>query len=328
MYPHTRARRAAIITLALAPLLSACGGGEQTRAPNLAVTSTSTSSAAPSTPSLNPSEQEASRSSAASSSSASSSSSKASASSVAASRAAAASSSRASASSSQAVAASSQAAAASKSGAAPDAATTPTSSAGKSHAAGSATRSNAGTSTRGGTSAAQAPANGSGRSTYKGSSAGARSDTTPVVASSKRGAGAPVAVTIPSIGLSHSIQHIRPVGGTVAPGAGRIGWMTSPNSASMTTLLGHVTYYGPDVFYRLHTMRAGQTVIIKYANGGTRTFAVSQAYSIDKDALQKDQRVWGTSPAGPVALITCDAASRWENARHRTNNYVVILRAA
>lgn len=157
---------------------------------------------------------------------------------------------------------------------------------------------------------------------------GARSNIAPIVASLRQGAGSLTGLSIPSIGLSHSIVPISPRGGVAAPPPGVVGAMPSPGSSQMTAVLGHVTEYGPDVFYNLKNLRPGQNVIFRYSNGGTRTFTVSTAYSIDKDALRLDQRVWGRTPAGPIALITCDSSSRWENAQHHANNYVVLLRAS
>lgn len=150
----------------------------------------------------------------------------------------------------------------------------------------------------------------------------------------KHGTGRAVRIDVPSIGLHHRLDVIGTNGGVVSPDAYQLGvyrgyGRVNPGDNGISVIAGHVTYYGPDVLYRLSSLRQGSRFTITYANGGTRTFVTtSPPTSIDKDALQKNQRVWGQSSTPVVAFVTCDSGSRWENARHRANNLVVWAKPA
>lgn len=141
--------------------------------------------------------------------------------------------------------------------------------------------------------------------------------------------GKAVRIDIPKIDLHHSITPLSERGSTLEPKMYEIGMFrgygrVNPGDPGVALLAGHVTYNGPDVFYRLHRLRQNDVYTITYANGGVRRFVVTtQPESIDKDALQHDQRLWGGSKDPVVALVTCDASSGWVNSQHHSNNVVV-----
>ena len=143
----------------------------------------------------------------------------------------------------------------------------------------------------------------------------------------KGGGSVPVSLQIPSIGLK---QKLTGMGlseqGTISPPPGVTQWYNatvSPGKTGISVIAGHVTWDGnPDVFEKLGDVKVGDTIVIGYADGSRKTFKAKREKSVNKDELQHDQTVWGTSSTPVLALITCDAASPVKGVHH-TNNYVV-----
>lgn len=122
-------------------------------------------------------------------------------------------------------------------------------------------------------------------------------------------------------------------GGVLNPPSGVIQQFTgysrvTPGRPGIAVLAGHVTWNGPDVFYRLSAVPVGSKITITYSNGTSMDFVVTAKASIGKESLQNDPRVWGSSASPSLALVTCDAASSWVNAQHHANNYVVWAKPA
>lgn len=137
----------------------------------------------------------------------------------------------------------------------------------------------------------------------------------------------PVSISIPSIGVNHSITIGYSSATTIAPQAGTIESFLGygrvlPGQPGTSVLLGHVTYYGPDVFYRLNQLSNGSRFSITYADGSTKNFVVTGKQSIDKDSLTNNQRLWGNGGGTTVALVSCDKYSAWQG-RHHENNFIV-----
>lgn len=141
-----------------------------------------------------------------------------------------------------------------------------------------------------------------------------------------------VGISIPAIGLKHSLTRGGLTGGVLSPPSGVIQQFTgygrvSPGQTGISVLAGHVTWNGPDVFYRLPSVPVGSKVSIAYADGTHKDFVVTSKASVDKMQLQNDARVWGGSSSPVIALVTCDSNSSWMNGQHHTNNYVVWARS-
>ncbi|WP_449063467.1 class F sortase [Planomonospora algeriensis] len=127
----------------------------------------------------------------------------------------------------------------------------------------------------------------------------------------------PVSLDIPAIGVKGA--PIDPVGlnadQTVeVPALDRpelVGWYKhrpTPGEAGPAVLLGHVDAYGkPAVFARTHTLKPGDTVKVKRADGKTAVFTVDELERVDKDAFPTD-RVYGETAAPELRLITCGGA--------------------
>ena len=143
--------------------------------------------------------------------------------------------------------------------------------------------------------------------------------TGPIVAVSQSAApkpvAAPVSLTIPLIGVKTNLITLGlavggsmqvPVSTTVA------GWFTGsprPGAVGSSIIVGHVDgRVGPTeargVFFRLNTLKAGDDVFVKRADGTTVEFRVTKVQQYLKDKFPT-QNVYGPTPDAELRLITC-----------------------
>jgi sortase (surface protein transpeptidase) len=124
----------------------------------------------------------------------------------------------------------------------------------------------------------------------------------------------PVSLIIPVIGVKTSLIHL---GLTKShelqvPSSTRVaGWYTSsprPGSIGSAIIAGHIdSRNGPGVFYRLHTMKIGEKVWVRRADGSIAIFRVTAIHSYLK-AQFPAQGIYGPAPTPQLTLITCGGA--------------------
>ncbi|WP_130011207.1 class F sortase [Serinicoccus sediminis] len=110
-------------------------------------------------------------------------------------------------------------------------------------------------------------------------------------------------------------------------------WSTVPGDLSSYpgVLAGHTSYDGArDVFQRLGEVRAGDVVVVRYADGGEATFSAdADALSVPKndvtDKAGSDYAwVWSlVEPGRKVSLFSCDPSQGIDLTGHSHNNWVV-----
>jgi sortase (surface protein transpeptidase) len=122
--------------------------------------------------------------------------------------------------------------------------------------------------------------------------------------------GAPVRVTIPAIGVDASLVPvgIRDDGAMQTPDFGLAAWYDrgpKPGQPGPAVVLAHVDSKanGPDVFYRLRELKAGDQVTVHYADRST-TFAVTGSEQTDKTKLPAG-KIWNDAKTPVLRLITC-----------------------
>lgn len=113
----------------------------------------------------------------------------------------------------------------------------------------------------------------------------------------------------------------------VPPDADTVAWYgygPSPGQPGSAVLAAHVDYNGREgVFFRLGDLRAGDVVIVDFADGRPRTFVVRERASIAKEALPVDELF--RREGGPaLTLITCGGDFNPATRSYRNN---VIVRA-
>ena len=143
----------------------------------------------------------------------------------------------------------------------------------------------------------------------------------------------PTRVVISSLGINESII---PYGLSVdedgqkvlEPPAQQTVWYDKsvlPGQKGISLIVGHVTYYGPSVFYKLGNIKKGANIRLNCNDGSSLRLTATTTASVDKGKLMTDQRVWGSSSTPVVAFVTCDIHSPMIKGHH-TNNFVVWAR--
>lgn len=121
----------------------------------------------------------------------------------------------------------------------------------------------------------------------------------------------PQRMTISSINLSASVVPVglQPDGSLAAPGDfSQAGWYTGgtpPGAPGPSVIVGHVdSHLGPAVFFRLHELVLGESIVIETANNATLTFIVERIEQHPKDRFPTTE-VYGPTNQRALRLITC-----------------------
>jgi hypothetical protein len=138
----------------------------------------------------------------------------------------------------------------------------------------------------------------------------------------------PVGLVIPSIGvrtglvrlgLTSSGQLQVPSTTTVA------GWYTGsarPGAIGAAVIVGHIdSRSGPGVFYQLGTMRPGEKVYVRRADGSLAVFQVTSVRSYLKSQFPT-LTVYGPVPYAELRLITCGGTFDWATGHYLSNTIV------
>ena len=142
----------------------------------------------------------------------------------------------------------------------------------------------------------------------------------------------PVSLTSPRIGVKTNLITLGlaaggsmqvPVSTTVA------GWFTGsprPGAVGSSIIVGHVdgrvgSTEARGVFFRLNTLKVGDDVFVKRADGTTAEFRVTEVQTYLKDHFPT-QTVYGPTPDAELRLITCGGAFD-SVTRHYLSNIVV-----
>jgi sortase (surface protein transpeptidase) len=121
----------------------------------------------------------------------------------------------------------------------------------------------------------------------------------------------PVSLTVPAIGVQANITHL----GLTASGALQVpsstavaGWYTGsprPGAVGSAVIAGHIdSKSGPGVFFRLSSLRPGDRVYVRRADGTLAVFKVTVVRQFAKDSFPTSA-VYGAVPDSELRLITC-----------------------
>lgn len=122
---------------------------------------------------------------------------------------------------------------------------------------------------------------------------------------------APVALRIPAIGLAVSVSALglNPDGTVQVPtNFQQPGWFRlgpTPGQLGSAVILGHVdSYRGPAVFFRLRSLRAGDRVEVRLADGVVAHFVVNTVAMYPKEQFPA-RLVYGSHGYSALQLVTC-----------------------
>ena len=125
--------------------------------------------------------------------------------------------------------------------------------------------------------------------------------------------GDPLRVTIPAIGVDAALVPVglKPDGAMQTPDFGLAAWYSPgprPGEPGPSVLVAHVdsAANGPDVFFRLKDLAAGDQVVVHYRTSAV-TFVVTGKEQAAKTALPAN-KIWNGATAPVLRLITCGGA--------------------
>jgi Sortase domain len=134
---------------------------------------------------------------------------------------------------------------------------------------------------------------------------------TPVWLATVQQTARPVWLTIPAIGVRAAVVQLglNPDGTLQVPTSTTVtGWYTGsprPGAIGSAIIVGHVdSRAGPGVFFWLRTMRPGERVYVRRADGTLAVFTVTRVHMYAKDHFPT-AAVYGPVPDAELRLITC-----------------------
>lgn len=137
----------------------------------------------------------------------------------------------------------------------------------------------------------------------------------------------PRRVQIPGIGVDARLEPVglQADGAMEVPSTGNAGWYRlgpRPGAPGPAVLVAHVdSRQGPDVFYRLRELRAGDAVTVTDRRGTARAFVVTGGEQVPKDQLPAE-RIWADSGRPQLRLITCGGTFDRSIGHYRDNTIV------
>lgn len=121
----------------------------------------------------------------------------------------------------------------------------------------------------------------------------------------------PERVVIGGIGVDSGLESLsRDAEGALLPPVdfGSAGWYAQgvvPGDIGPAVIAGHIdSSVGPAVFYRLSSLKAGDTIEVAMSDGAVRTFAVDRSIQVAKADFPTEE-VYGPTPTAQLRLITC-----------------------
>jgi hypothetical protein len=139
--------------------------------------------------------------------------------------------------------------------------------------------------------------------------------------------GTPLRVEIDAIGVDAELVELglQPDGAMEVPDFGWAGWYTEgppPGLPGPAVIAAHVdSRAGPDVFFRLRELVAGDEVRVRYDSGDEVVFTVATSERVPKDELPGD-RIWPVTADPLLTLITCGGEFD-RQVRHYEDNVIV-----
>jgi hypothetical protein len=122
---------------------------------------------------------------------------------------------------------------------------------------------------------------------------------------------APIRIKIPALGIESGLERVRrrPDGTIDVPNRwDRAAWYAEgprPGQTGAAVVLGHVdSRKGPAVFYRLHTLRRGSSILVYRADNSSVRFVVDKVEQHDKDVFPTLD-VYFPTLRPTLRLITC-----------------------
>jgi LPXTG-site transpeptidase (sortase) family protein len=137
----------------------------------------------------------------------------------------------------------------------------------------------------------------------------------------------PAIVSVPAVNISAKLQplHLDTDGRLVAPDYGIAGWYAAgpePGEPGPAVIAGHLdSTVGPDMFYTLGQIKAGERILVDLTDGSKLAFRVVDIKEFPVDDFPTS-KVYGATNKPELRLITC-AGDYDYSAGHYKDNLVV-----
>lgn len=110
---------------------------------------------------------------------------------------------------------------------------------------------------------------------------------------------------VQTFGLDTSAAPEIPIGDDAADIVAWYDFSARPGTGSNAVFAGHVTWFGPAVFYNLTSLGQGDVIKLRGQDGTELTYAVSSVFSVAADDPEAVQVMWA-SETDIMTIITCD----------------------
>jgi sortase (surface protein transpeptidase) len=138
----------------------------------------------------------------------------------------------------------------------------------------------------------------------------------------------PVGLIVPAIGVRSGLVRLglTSSGQLQVPSSTAVaGWYTGsarPGAIGAAVIVGHVdSVSGPGIFYQLDTMRPGEKIYVRRADGSLAVFQVTSVRSYLKSEFPT-LTVFGPVPYAELRLITCGGTFDWATGHYLSNTIV------
>jgi LPXTG-site transpeptidase (sortase) family protein len=134
----------------------------------------------------------------------------------------------------------------------------------------------------------------------------------------------PVRLQVAAIGVDTTLTDLglrRDGSMEVPPGGFPAGWYTggpTPGELGPSVIAGHVDMKGPGVFYRLHQLKRGDTIIVTRKDGTRPVFRVTRVSLFPKDRFPT-KLVYGNINQSVLRLITCGGSFNSRSGHYEDN---------
>jgi LPXTG-site transpeptidase (sortase) family protein len=108
------------------------------------------------------------------------------------------------------------------------------------------------------------------------------------------------------------------------------GWYTGsprPGAVGSAVIAGHIdSKAGPGVFFRLSSLRPGDRVYVRRADGTLTAFRVTAVHAYPKDSFPT-AAVYGATPDSELRLVTCGGTFDYATGSYLSNTVVYAVAA-
>jgi LPXTG-site transpeptidase (sortase) family protein len=117
-----------------------------------------------------------------------------------------------------------------------------------------------------------------------------------------------VSAPVDEYGLDENAVPIVPTGSDAADVVAWYNFSARPGTGSNAVFAGHVTWNGPGVFYRLTSVKAGDTIQLRGQDGTELEYVVTEVFSVNPSIDENARDVMLPTEKDVITIITCSGS--------------------